>query len=171
MTWTFDCLTGISSLTMSMVSTQGPSVRRPVSAEPGVKFPGLNLTLVSISCVQKHFLGLFSLLFLELPIINFFNSNLALTLGYLNPALNNSAQFLTFTPLNPSIVIVQGYRLYLCGNGIRNCSVSWNERFCWSTQQDMAGRSYFSNHGYTRHGGLCRMSPCKSVIRSTFIIT
>ena len=31
---------------------------------------GLNLTLVSFSCVQKHFLWQFSLLFLELPIIN-----------------------------------------------------------------------------------------------------
>ena len=31
---------------------------------------GLNLTRVSLSCVQKHFLGQFSLLFLELPIIN-----------------------------------------------------------------------------------------------------
>ena len=30
---------------------------------------GLNLTRVSLSCVQKHFLGQFSLLFLELPII------------------------------------------------------------------------------------------------------
>ena len=67
---------------------------------------GLKLTLISFSCVQKHFLGEFSLLFLELPIINlqtkrikteiFFklsnlNSNLALTLGCLNPASNNSA--------------------------------------------------------------------------------
>ena len=68
----------------------------------------LNLTEVSFSCVQKHFLGQFSLLFLQLPIINLYtkritckaemllkasylNSNLALTLGYLNPALNNSA--------------------------------------------------------------------------------
>ena len=66
----------------------------------------LNFTLVSFSCAQKHFLGSFSLLFLELPIINLLtkriktemlftlskvNSNLALTLGYLNPALNNSA--------------------------------------------------------------------------------
>ena len=32
--------------------------------------PGLNLTLVSFSCAQKHFLGEFYLLFLELPIIN-----------------------------------------------------------------------------------------------------
>ena len=31
---------------------------------------GLNLTPVSFSCAQKHFLGLFSLLFLELPIIS-----------------------------------------------------------------------------------------------------
>ena len=32
--------------------------------------PGLILTLVSFSCAQKHFLGEFYLLFLELPIIN-----------------------------------------------------------------------------------------------------
>ena len=32
--------------------------------------PGLTLTLVSFSCAQKHFLGEFYLLFLELPIIN-----------------------------------------------------------------------------------------------------
>ena len=32
--------------------------------------PGLKLTQVSFSCVQKHFVGKFSLLFLELPIIN-----------------------------------------------------------------------------------------------------
>ena len=73
--------------------------------------------------------------------------------------------------LIPSIFIVQGCRLYFCGNGNRNCSVSWNERFRWSTQQDMAGRSYVSYHGYTRHRGLCRMPSCKLVIRSTFIIT
>ena len=68
----------------------------------------LNLTEVSFSCVQKHLLGQFSLLFLQLPIINLYtkritckaemlfkasylNSNLAPSLGYLNPALNNSA--------------------------------------------------------------------------------
>ena len=32
--------------------------------------PALNLTLVSISYAQKHFLGEFYLLFLELPIVN-----------------------------------------------------------------------------------------------------
>ena len=67
--------------------------------------PELNLNWVSFStCMCK---GIFSdnfLLFLELPIINLktktemlfklsnLNSNLALTLCYLNPALNNSAQ-------------------------------------------------------------------------------
>ena len=70
--------------------------------------PGLNLILIYFSCIQKHFLEQFFLLFLELPIINWqtkriktemlfkisnLNSNLALTLDYLNPALNNSAQF------------------------------------------------------------------------------
>ena len=63
--------------------------------------PGLNLTRVSFSCVQKYFLRQFSLLCLELPIINLYtkriktemlfklsnlSSNFALTLGYLNPA-------------------------------------------------------------------------------------
>ena len=32
--------------------------------------PGLNLTLLSFSCVQKYFFRIISLLFLELPIIN-----------------------------------------------------------------------------------------------------
>ena len=71
--------------------------------------PRLILTLVSFSCAQKHFLGEFYLLFLELPIINLqtkriktemlfklsnLNLNIALTLGYLNPALNNLVQYL-----------------------------------------------------------------------------
>ena len=71
--------------------------------------PGLNLTRVSVSCVQKHFPGSFSLLFLELPFFNLqrkriktemlfkllnLDSNLALTLGYFNPALNNPAQMI-----------------------------------------------------------------------------
>ena len=69
--------------------------------------PRLNLTRVSFSVVQKHFLGQFSLLFLRasnhqlvdkrIKLKLFFklsnlNSNFALTLGYLNPALNNPAQ-------------------------------------------------------------------------------
>ena len=68
--------------------------------------PGLNLTQVSFSFVQKHFLGQFSLIFIEHRIIilltkrtklnllyklSYLNSNFALTLGYLNPALNNPA--------------------------------------------------------------------------------
>ena len=61
--------------------------------------PGLNLTRVSFSFVQKHFLGQFSLIFMEHRIINlltkrielnllyklsYLNSNFALTPGYLN---------------------------------------------------------------------------------------
>ena len=47
-------------------NSQGPFVRRPISAKPGVKFnPGF-----SLSCVLKHFLGKFSALYLELSIIN-----------------------------------------------------------------------------------------------------
>ena len=68
--------------------------------------PGLNLARVSFSFVQKHFLGQFSLIFIEHRIINlltkiiklnllfklsYLNSSFALTLGYLNPALNNPA--------------------------------------------------------------------------------
>ena len=68
--------------------------------------PGLNLTRVSFSFVQKHFLRQFSLTFIEHRIINlltkrmklnslyklsYLNSNFTLTLGYLNPALNNPA--------------------------------------------------------------------------------
>ena len=68
--------------------------------------PGLNLTRVSFSFVQKHFLGQFSLIFIEHRIINlltkiiklnlffqlsYLNSSFALTLGYLKPALNNPA--------------------------------------------------------------------------------
>ena len=73
---------------------QGPVVRRPISA-----CPGLNLTPVSFSriifsvmsfqsstCRQKE-LNLKCLFKLSN-----LNSNLALTLGYHNPAFNNSAQ-------------------------------------------------------------------------------
>ena len=64
------------------------------------------LTRVSFSFAQKHFLGQFSLIFIEHRIINLLtkrieqnllyklsdlNSNFALTLGYLNPPLNNPA--------------------------------------------------------------------------------
>ena len=63
---------------------------------------------MSFSFVQKHFLRQFSLIFVEHRIINlltkriklnllykpsYLNSNFALTLGYLNPALNNPAQY------------------------------------------------------------------------------
>jgi len=68
--------------------------------------PGLNLARVSFSFVQENFLRQFSLIFIEHRIINlltkrmklnllyklsYLNSNFALTLGYLNPALNNPA--------------------------------------------------------------------------------
>ena len=67
--------------------------------------PGLNLTQFSFSFVQKHFLRQFSLTFIEHQInlltkriklnllykLSYLNSNFALTLGYLNPALNNLA--------------------------------------------------------------------------------
>ena len=89
--------------------------------------PGLNLTRVSLSCVQKHFSRIiFSVIFralnhqlvdkkikteILLKLSNL-NSNLALSLGYLNPALNNSAQVIkenvhskTLTPISILIQI------------------------------------------------------------------
>ena len=75
--------------------------------------PGLNLTQVSFSFVQKHFLRQFSLIFIEHRIINlltkriklnllyklsYLNSNFALTLGYLNLASNNPAQVYKWVP-------------------------------------------------------------------------
>ena len=72
--------------------------------------PGLNLTRVSFPFAQKHFLGQFSLIYIEHRIVNlvtkrtklnlvyklsYLNSNFALTLGYLNPALNNPARDFT----------------------------------------------------------------------------
>ena len=74
--------------------------------------PELNLTRVSFSFVQKHFLGQFSLICIAHRIINlltkrikltllyklsYLNSNFALTLGCLNPALNNPAQIWVVT--------------------------------------------------------------------------
>ena len=78
--------------------------------------PGLNFTRVSFSFVQKHFLAQFSLIFIEYRTMNlltkriklyvcmyllyklsYLNSNFALTLGYLNPALNNPAQISVVT--------------------------------------------------------------------------
>ena len=72
---------------------QAPVVQKPISAQLGFLF-----------LVFKSIFSDFSTLFLELPIINLWtntkvlfklsnlNSNLALTLGYLNPALNYSAR-------------------------------------------------------------------------------
>ena len=75
--------------------------------------PGLNLARVSFSFVPKHFLGQFSLIFIEHRIINlltkiiklnllfklsYLNSSFVLTPGYLNPALNNPAQDNAWAP-------------------------------------------------------------------------
>ena len=77
--------------------------------------PGLNLTRVSFSFVQKHFLGQFSVIFIEHRIINlltkriklnllyelsYLNSNFALTLGYLNPGLKTRPRTLQIMPVN-----------------------------------------------------------------------
>ena len=94
------CLLFIITTRKSVDSRQfypaGPVVRRSISASPGFLF------LVFKSIFWDNFL-----LYLELSIINLktervktemlfnlsnLNSNLALTLGYLNSALNNSAQ-------------------------------------------------------------------------------
>ena len=44
--------------------------------------PGLNLTRVSFSFVEKHFLGQLSLIFIEHPIINLFTKRIKLNLRY-----------------------------------------------------------------------------------------
>ena len=98
----------ISWLNMIVPVSVVPVVRRPVSANPGLNF-NLGLSLFFVFCFffhKKHFLGQFSLFFLELSIIKLqtkrikltllfkllnLNSKFALTLGYLNPALNNPA--------------------------------------------------------------------------------
>ena len=80
----------------------GPVVQRPISPNPGLNFnPAFFISLF------KSLLGKFSLFFLEHPMIklqakrfelNFLwkfsglKSNLTLTLGYFNPALNNPGQ-------------------------------------------------------------------------------
>ena len=86
----------------------------------------LNLTKVSFSCVQKHFLGQFSLLFLQLPIINLYtkritckaemllkasylNSNLALTLGYLSAGDQDCRLLLLPTVTCPIIAFIIVY--------------------------------------------------------------
>ena len=91
--------------------------------------PGLNFTWVSFSFVQKHFLGQFSLIFIEHRIINlltkrtklnllyklsYLNSNFALTLGYLNPALNNPAQNCSNRQKDVSNWEKDQFALYLC---------------------------------------------------------
>ena len=80
---------------------------------------GYILTRVSFFHRQKHFLGQFSLIFLDQPIIklytkriklnflcklSYLNSNFALTLGYLDPALNNPALDGFFPFLNVFII-------------------------------------------------------------------
>ena len=93
--------------------------------------PGLNLTRDSFSFVQKHFLGQFSLIFIEHRIINlltkrtklnllyklsYLNSNFALTLGYLNPALNNPALVHKWGP-GTTISALFHRRTFLCSTG------------------------------------------------------
>ena len=92
-----------SSNKTKLLEKEGTNSRVQLLEGQLVLNPGLNLTRVSFSFVQKHFLGQFSLIFIEHRIINlltkriklnllyklsYLNSNFALTLGYLNPALN-----------------------------------------------------------------------------------
>ena len=91
-----------SSNKTKLLEKEGTNSRVQLLEGQLVLNPGLNLTRVSFSFVQKHFLGQFSLIFIEHRIINlltkriklnllyklsYLNSNFALTLGYLNPAL------------------------------------------------------------------------------------
>ena len=82
--------------------TQGPVVRRTISANPGLNF---NLGFFFF-CSKAFSRIIFSILFIAsnhqfvgkknktdfLFKLSYLNSNFALTLGYLNPALNNPAQ-------------------------------------------------------------------------------
>ena len=108
--------------------------------------PGLNLTRVSFSFVQNHFLGQFSVIFIEHRISNlltkrikqnllykllYLNWNFALTLGYLNPALNNSAlgcQIRVFLTLEfTEDVEMQAKRRFSAQLG----SLEWNQKQPW----------------------------------------
>ena len=77
----------------------GPIVRRPISAYPKVKFnPGFYFF-----CSKAFSRIIFSVIFKSINLLtkriklkllsklSFLNSNFAVTLGYLNPVLNNSA--------------------------------------------------------------------------------
>ena len=92
-----------SSNKTKLLEKEGTNSRVQLLEGQLVLNPGLNLTRVSFSFVQKHFLGQFYVIFIEHRIINlltkriklnllyklsYLNSNFALTLGYLNPALN-----------------------------------------------------------------------------------
>ena len=97
------CLPSKHNFSWNGCNTQGPVVRRPISALPGVKFnPGFSLicskafSLIILLCYIKSFQSS-TCRQKELTLKFFFklsnlNSNLALTLRYLNPALINSAQ-------------------------------------------------------------------------------
>jgi len=87
---------------LDFIIVQGPVVRRPISANRG-----LNFNLGFFFFCSKVFSGIiFSILFRAsnhqivgkknktdfLFKLSYLNSNFVLTLGYLNPALNNPAQ-------------------------------------------------------------------------------
>ena len=102
--------------------TQSPVVRRPISANPG-----LNFSLGFLFFVQKYFPGYFSLFFIEYQLFTFqakriklnllfkfsdLNLYFALTLGYLNPALNNPAQNYNLTNVSKPFKFLSHIRFY-----------------------------------------------------------
>ena len=93
----------------------------------------VNLTRVSFSFVQKHFLGQFSLIFIEHRIINLLTkriklniilkSNFALTLGYLNPALNNLAhRFIVLSLVQATLLLITTFQT--CASGLHQAMAS-----------------------------------------------
>ena len=105
--------------------------------------PGLNLTWVSFSFVEKHFLGQLSLIFIEHPIINLFtkriklnlrykcsylNSNCALTLDCLNPALNNPAQDFSFHKQKISHILATGQNCSNCKQQLLQYFFRWEQQ-------------------------------------------
>ena len=89
--------------TTSWLFTQGPVVRRTISANPGLNFnlgfsffcsKALSRIIFSILFrVSNHQIGVKKMIKLTLLFkLPYLNSNLALTLGYLKPALKNPAR-------------------------------------------------------------------------------
>ena len=100
----------------------GPSCSKPISANSG-----LNFNLGFLFFVQKYFPGYFSLFFIEHQLITLhakriklnllfklsdLNLYLALTLDYLNPALNKPAQNYNLTNVSKRFKFLSHIRFY-----------------------------------------------------------